>query len=530
MADTGRGFLNGINDAIQATEDELQVIASGAGGKLKDYKRILNSSLSRIMLFLFVVVPIVFLALMHVGGFMMVYEAEWTFERGYNLMAAAMTGGAIILPADPPEEFAHKTLLSVAACFGVGIFGFTVAVLSNSLVGPLVHALGIEVTDSEDQDSHDESSRKVIYRLFLLAVGIMVFNIFAAAVFGLFMCYAQGWTFLVSFKTMASLVLGGGIPFHNMGEPTKEGRLLYTIVGICSWSMSGLVVAVAGDPGHKLVSKAIGIKLDEGATPTQALRMLLMLVFVVMPLSILCVMIAVATIMKVLSPWSFEGGFWTALPAISGGAANLTHVKNPPLNLFGAFIITCCGSGGWFVVSIMMGVGGEMVGPIVEGPILGPYLGTKRTVAHSCAALFAISAVAIPILVFLNSIFVGLSMSWVMDWEFVEGMLWCVDVQLGGGMDLVTKTPTTIVGGLFEATAVAWSLGIAIAAIGLSGSPVVEPLIDYLGMTIDPADLEAIEAAKKALENFEGEIEDGLDRASSFMQDAASETSYGATT
>mmetsp|Transcript_54946 Transcript_54946/g.96360 ORF Transcript_54946/g.96360 Transcript_54946/m.96360 type:complete len:533 (+) Transcript_54946:42-1640(+) len=498
-----RSLLKSARDAVDAVEaeaEELEAEAESlealAGSKLEDYKRVLNSALSRIGIFLFVVLPVVFISLMHIGGLIMCYFSKWTFERGHNLMASAMTGGAIILPAENPAGFNNKLALSCAACFGVGIFGFTVAAISNSLVAPVVHVLGIEVKDSEDEDDNGQSTG-VIGRLGLLAFGIMVFNLICAVIFGTFISFMQGWSVFTGFKTMASLILGGGINFHNMGVVTREGRMLYTVVGVWSWSMSGLVVAVAGDPGHKIVMKLLGIKLDDRATPTQALYLLAFLVFIVMPMTILSVMMSVATIMKPLTPWSFRGAFWAALPAITGGAAALSDERNPPLTLLGALIIVCASSAGFFILSIMMGVGGELVGPLVEGPILGPYLGKPRTVGHSILALFGVSAVLIPILVFFASLFVGTMMASVMGWTSREGILWCVDVQLGGGMDLVTKKPTTEVGMLFGAIVTSWSLGIAIFAIGLSGSPVIVPLIDSLGMTVDPEELEVFSITPK---------------------------------
>lgn len=500
--------IQSVRDAVLAEVQELQEEAEEAaeelgalaGSKLEKYRRLVNSALFRIAIFLFVALPFVFMSLMDIGGLIMCHFSKWPFDRGHNLMASAMTGGAIAIPAEPPTSVFNKIALSCAACFGVGIFGFTVAALSNSLVAPVVHVLGIEVTDNDDQEDGEGKSKPmkdVLFRLGFLAFGIMAFNLSSACVFGAFLSLMQGWSFFTGFKTMASLILGGGIEFHNMGVVTKQGAALYTIVGVWSWSMSGLCVAVAGDPGHKIVMKLLGIKLDERATPRQAIYLLAFLVLLVLPATILTVMLIIASTMKPLTTWSFHGAFWAALPAITGGAAAVSTSGNPPLTLTGALIITCAASAGFFILSIMMGVGGELVGPIVEGPILGPYLGKPRTIGHSIVGLFSISAFLIPLLVFVASVFVGSMMALVMGWRSSEGILWCIDTQLGGGMALVTKTPTTEVGMLFGAIVTAWSIGIAILAIGLSGSPVIVPLIDSLGMTVDPAELEVFAIAAK---------------------------------
>jgi hypothetical protein len=490
--------------------ESLKLLGGAAFDQFERTKRLLTSAVGRIAIFLFVAMPLVFYSCMAVGGWMMSYLADWKYERGFDFMASAITGGAIVFPADPPQRFLSKVFASSAASGGIGIFGFTVALLSNSLVDPLVKVLGLEVEASELQEAANvnlgtehasDSLRqivKIIGKLGILATVFMVANITGAALFGSVLGYMQGWDTWTGFKTMASVELGGGVQFHGMGTVTAEGQLVYVTVGVWSIGMATLMVAIAGAPGSQIVGQALGIKFESasGSTPRSkawaASKTLIFLVFIVLPCTLLLVMFAVACIMGPLTTWSFKGAFWAALPAVSGGAAALSSNTNPPLTAVGAIILICAASAGFFVLSLMIGLGGEMLSPIIMHPIFEPYLGRERSVGHSVLALVGISAVLIPTLVFCGSIFVGAFMALVQDWPFFEGFWWCVAVQLGGGMALSSETVNSFAGMLFGAICVAWSIGVSILAIGVSGAPVVVPLMDALGMTIDPEELQSI--------------------------------------
>merc|ERR1711976_151414 len=130
-----------------------------------------------------------------------------------------------------------------------------------------------------------------------------------------------------------------------------------------------------------MICKVIGIRLEEGgADANKALLTLAFLVFLLLPVTLLLIMLGVAIVMSPLTTWDFEGAFWAALPAVSGGAAAMASPGNPPLTPFGTMILICAASAGFFILSAMLGVGGALVGPIVEGPVLGRFLGQKRTV------------------------------------------------------------------------------------------------------------------------------------------------------
>lgn len=434
--------------------------------------------------------------------------AEWKFKRGFNFMASAVTGGAIVYPADHPTTWRGKLTASCVASLGVGLFGFMVATLSNSVTAPLVKIMGIGVAEAQETLSVHRIVRDITHRLLQLALLVMGTNLFAALVFGSFIAYLENWDVFTGFKQISCVVLGGGIEFHNMPEVTKAGQLMYTIVGVWSLGITGLMIAIVGDPGQIVVSHMLGLDLDEGTTARQALRMLSWLVGVVLPITLLGTMLVVACIMTPLTTWGWEGSFWAALPAISGGAAALHSEKNPPLTTCGACILICASSAGFFVLSLMMGVGGELVGPIMEGPVFGPILGKKRGALLGFLALWLISLVLVPALVFCGSCMVGVVLATAQGWPFLDGFWWCVSVQLGGGMALTDKTiDSGMVSMFLGAILVGWSVGISILTIGMSGAPVVTPLMEAMGMTIDPRELAGIYAAVKAVKGVAKSLE-----------------------
>lgn len=468
----------------------------GSEEDLSDFEILFHHAMGKIVYFLVFLMPLVYLAMMCVGGYTMSSLAGLSFKQGFNMMAPAFSGGAIALPSPAVQDTHSKLFAALMASFGVGMWGFMVAVLSHSVVAPLVCALGIEVSDSEVEREED-SWGTIFRRLGVLALGIVKINILLAVVFGIFLSIIQGWSFVTGFETMASVVLGGGIEFASMSVVT-HGRLIYTIVGVWSFGLSSLMVAIAGDPGHKLLCEAVEINPFEDDTPWKASRALMFIVFLVLPLTLLFLMLAVAVVMAPLSSFKFENAFAAALPAISGGAAHLSHAEDPPLQVLEATIFICAASIGFFVLSAMMGVGGELIGPIIEGPIFGPFLGKSLTKGHAIVALFGICAVLIPTVVACSALVVGTMLAYAMGWPLHEGFWWCVAAQLGGGVELSSKVPDSLLGMLLATMAVAWSIGISILAIGFSGAPVVEPIMNALHMTLDPEELDKLGISCKA--------------------------------
>merc|ERR1719199_1983964 len=114
--------------------------------------------------------------IMYIGGYMMEEVQGWPFLRGYNFMASAITGGAIVFPADPPSRDSSKVLATIAGASGVGLFGFMVAILSNSVAEPIVQVFGLK--QEGDKGHH------VFGKLGGLAVIVVIMNLIMASIFG----------------------------------------------------------------------------------------------------------------------------------------------------------------------------------------------------------------------------------------------------------------------------------------------------------------------------------------------------------
>lgn len=444
---------------------------------------LLTSSVGKIFVFLFIAMPIWFIMLMYCGGYMMSYVQGWPFLRGYNFMASAITGGAIVFPADPPNRVSSKILATIAGASGVGLFGFMVAVLSNSVAEPLVQVFGLK--------KEGDKGHHVFGKLGGLAAIVVIMNLIMALFFGYILTLAEpGIGLTPAFKAIASVELGGGVVFADQASPrTPAGSLWYCVIGVWAIGVASLMIAVVGGPGVSVVEDASGVHLEEGEKPKSAAKKLAGLVLVALPLVLLGAMLLVASVMDPLTRWEFQGAFWAGLPATTGGACALASSSNPPLTGTGVVILICAASAGFFMISLAIGVGGELMSPIVN---MVPYLATKKNVPHALAALFAIAYVMIPFCVMLFAVPVGGVVSYAEGWEFRQGFWWCVAVQLGGGMALTSVQIEHLSGMLIATTAVAWSIGISILSVGLSGAPVVEPLMDAMGMTVDPDELAEI--------------------------------------
>jgi len=444
---------------------------------------LLTSSVGKICVFLFIAMPIWFILLMYAGGYTMAYLQGWPFLRGYNFMASAITGGAIVFPADAPNRVSSKILATIAGSSGVGLFGFMVAVLSNSVAEPIVQVFGLK--NEGDKGHH------VFGKLGGLAMIVVVMNLSMAICFGYMLTVAEpGIELIPAFKAIASVELGGGVVFADQAYPTThDGRIWYCVIGVWSIGVASLMIAVVGGPGVSVVEDMTGVHLEEGEKPKSAAKKLAVLVILVIPLVLLGAMLLVASIMSQLTRWEFQGAFWAGLPATTGGACALASSTNPPLTGLGVVILICAASAGFFMISLAIGVGGELMSPIVN---MVPYLATKKTIPHALMSLFAIAYVMIPFCVMLFAVPVGGIVAYAEGWYFHQGFWWCVAVQLGGGMALTSVQIEHVSGMLIATVAVAWSIGISILSVGLSGAPVVEPLMDGMGMTVDADELAEI--------------------------------------
>lgn len=447
-------------------------------------RRILCSAINRLLRFLGLGLPVVFMMLIVGSAAGLARSSGWEFQRGFNFMASAITGGAIVFPVEAPTRVGSKLIASAAGASGVGLFGFMVATLSNSAAAPLSDFLGIT--------GPGRSAHGFFCRLGSLSMGVMAANLFLSLVLGALMSLVHGWDLGVGFKTLASVELGGGVSFHGMGRVTAVvPKLFYCVFGVWAISVNGLMIAVIGAPATSIIQEKTGLTLQEGATPCDALKKVATLVLCMLPCILLSCMCLVGLAMRLLTEWTFQGAFWAALPAASGGAAPLLDSDNPALGTWGIVVLICAASAGFLLTSLMIGVGAELVVPIIDS---WSVLSERRSLCHAVVALMCIAYLAIPVLVFVLAVPAGGVLSVMEGWSFDDSFWWCVAVQLGGGMELSNAKVTSLAGMLLATVVVAWSIGILILSVGLSGATVVVPLMDFFGMTLDPEELRCLVA------------------------------------
>lgn len=487
----------------------MQAIITLRQGEVPEWRQISPAPL-RFFAFLFVGMPFVFISLIYISALLMQIIADWTHERSLRFMASAFTGGAIALPHEPPHRTLTKVIAAVLGAAGVGMFGFLVAVLLDSgIVDPFMHACHLKLGNKQNVSKWERAGHIC---LSFLKVAFFVVSLYfiAALVFAWIMRLSEGWGWFAAIKTIVSVELGGGVVYREMGTPhTEHGTLLFMIVSCWAIGTAALMIATAAEAFSdqsrdfeehlessivKVTSRAnleasardsrikeYGQKVGLGENEYRILSLFSVYVFGFLPVVLLLVMLFVASCMSTMTGWEWKNAFWTSLPAVTGGAAVLTPNTNPKLSYWGAFVMFFASSIGFLVLNLAMGIGAKFIGPFIASR---PYLSEERGVRIAATALFIICWILIPILVFSLSLPLGILLALVEGWPFVDGFWWCVAVQCGGGMALTSATIEHETGMWVALVTVAWSIGISILSIGLSGATVVTPLMAAIGMNL----------------------------------------------
>lgn len=501
----------------------------------------------RFITFLFVGMPVVFIGLIYISAYLMQIIADWTHERSLHFMASAFTGGAIVLPHEPPHRTLTKVVAAILGAAGVGMFGFLVAVLLDSgMVDPIIVACHLKISKKQDVGVWEQGVH--IFMSFLKVMFFVVsLNFIAAFFFAWIMRASEGWGWFEAIKTIVSVELGGGVVYREMGTPnTEHGTFLFMVVSCWAIGTAALMIATAaeafkdntkdfeetlqssiashlstqdvGEEGADIdeesmtksqflrYSRSVGISAED----YRVLRLFSVYVFACLPIVLFVVMVFVASCMSAMTPWEWKNAFWTSLPAVTGGAATLTPNTNPKLTYWGAFVMFFASTVGFLILNIAMGIGAKFIGPFIADR---PYLSEDKGMGMAITALFVICWVLIPITVFVLSLPLGVLMAFCEGWSFVDGFWWVVAVQCGGGMALTSAQIEHEAGMWVASVTVAWSIGISILSIGLSGAPVVTPLMSAIGMDMkDELMLLMPKRAQRAVNSFVAGAESGAER------------------
>jgi hypothetical protein len=153
------------------------------------------------------------------------------------------------------------------------------------------------------------------------------------------------------------------------------------------------------------------------------------------------------------------------------------------------YVQTVTSGMGFFVLSVAVYISEDIFDVIWDKAGLS----MPGSLGGGVVVLIAFSALGIPALVFLNAVPLAALLARAEGWTFMNGFWWSVSAQLGGGLSMVgddvdfTQLGSKLIGTL----AAAGSIGQSVVSVELSGAPIMEPVMELLGMTLP--DLEEIE-------------------------------------
>lgn len=205
------------------------------------------------------------------------------------------------------------------------------------------------------------------------------------------------------------------------------------------------------------------------------------------PLALLFAMGIVSLADVACTGWTSSDCFWSALPNVSSGAATIYAGPEPAKEGVWLYVLTVTSSMGFFVLSVAVYISEDIFDVVWDRTGAG----VPRSRGGGVALLVAFSALGIPALVVLLSVPLGGLLAWAEDWAFMDGFWWSVSAQLGGGLSMVDVKFARLGGRLVGTLAAAGSIGQSVLSVELSGAPVMEPVMELLGMTLP--DLEEIE-------------------------------------
>jgi len=397
-------------------------------------------------------------------------------REAFTFMVAAVTGGAIQIQSvhNPfsPQASHTKVVSTVMASIGVGLYGFLIALLGSLIPNNITDRMA------------STSIAKGLLNLVALALATTMFLLMIAVVFGGLLIPLESWSFHTSWKTVAFVALGGGIPIQIGAANSHGGGILLVLLGLWSIEMFALVIALASNTCVHLVEQLGLLK------PVSLLCMLTrfaVFTSAVVPLVLLSSMALVGIGISASMSIDFLPAFWISLPAVSGGATTVYTMESVHMNWMHDLLLISSSSVGFFTMCLCIGICGVMAGPIIDRllfwrccPCISVISMAKMSVLRSILMLAVATCVCTPVCVGLFGACIGGLVAWVEEWPFKAGFWWSVAAQLGGGMNLAPDAITTTTGRLLGVVMAAWSIGVASISVGFSSSTAVEPLLQFI--------------------------------------------------
>ncbi|CAE7346579.1 RE1 [Symbiodinium natans] len=197
-------------------------------------RRVFVRCLLDVSVFIMLMLPVIFLAITGIFALVLGPAEGWSVHDAFGFMCAGVTGGAIQIQGHAllPKSHINRMVAALLGCFGVGLFGLAIAVLSALVPNRLLAATGL---------LPKVITRRSPLRLAALVVVVVLLQLLVACLFGAVLALVEGWDFASAWKAAISAQLGGGLPLA-IPIPSQTFSELVLVVTSC-WAV-GLVTLI----------------------------------------------------------------------------------------------------------------------------------------------------------------------------------------------------------------------------------------------------------------------------------------------
>jgi hypothetical protein len=221
---------------------------------------------------------------------------------------------------------------------------------------------------------------------------------------------------------------------------------------------------------------------------TDSIKKLCITVFMVLPLIVLLLGAIFGAILALAEGWGFDVCFWSVVQELTGTSIPVEQYGTPDTH-FGKIVGCLIGLCSLAVLGIMLAIiGGPLLEPIIEAFALKP---TKEVGAlrESVMKLSFFIFVAVPLLSVVLSALFGLLLSAIEGgaeegWPFIVCFYLVLAELTATDLPIVKAPyPKRTAGKLIVCFVGLWSLAIFGLVLGITGGPLLEPIIHALGAT-----------------------------------------------
>jgi hypothetical protein len=214
---------------------------------------------------------------------------------------------------------------------------------------------------------------------------------------------------------------------------------------------------------------------------------LFVLVFFCLPFVSVVLAAVFGALLALIEDWSFEDCFWIVLKELTSTEVSIVELPRPDSD-FGKIAGCCVGVVSLAVLGLMIAImGGPLLDPVIKRYNLQPSRASSNPLRESINKLLAFMFCVIPVFAIALSAVLGGLLSVceggaATGWSFTMGFYVVLAELTGTGMDIVDSPhPQRTIGKLMACMIGLWSLAIFGGLLGITGGPLLNPIIDALG-------------------------------------------------